>query len=95
MSNDRAFHEAPWSEEDVVLLTLRQQVSWLHEYTCPTDHEIEHATLPIKANLVLIATPRGWYCPICRYRQSWCHAADLEMMRKLIADTRARYSIAA
>jgi hypothetical protein len=87
MNNER-FLKAPWTSEEVVLLNVRQQVSWLHEYQCTGDCTLRHESLPIIAKLALIATTDGWYCPLCQYRQNWAHRSDLDLVRHILKEAR-------
>jgi len=54
---------APWSEQQVKRLTVRQQREGAHPYTCECGH-------------TLLPTEDGWYCLPCNYRQNWCLSAD-------------------
>lgn len=56
--------EAPWTAEQVTKLNEWQACGWVHEFTCPTAHPEGRA---------LLATPSGWVCLRCGYRQYWAH----------------------
>lgn len=56
-------NKAPWTDEEVIALTLRQQNPTMHEYTC-------------ECGKILIPTTNGWICSECDYTQDWCHAFD-------------------
>lgn len=47
----------------------------MHEFTCGNDHGGERT---------LITTNDGWICPICDYKQDWCHAFMID--NKVIKD---------
>lgn len=55
---------APWTDEQVAALELRQDNEMLHEYTCECGHQ-------------LIPSNKGWWCEECPYTQDWAHAYDL------------------
>jgi hypothetical protein len=59
------FTFAPWTPEQVAKLNEWQACGWVHEFTCANEHGQGHETL--------IATPDGWVCPSCAYRQTWAH----------------------
>ncbi len=61
-------NKAPWTQEQVELLKLRQ-VNGFHEYTCVCSK-------------TLIPTLLGWVCS-CGYTQNWCHDADLKTKKKI------------
>lgn len=56
----------PWTNEQVDNLNAFQHAGWVHHYTCGNDAHTDHVDL--------IATPDGWICPECDYRQGWAHA---------------------
>ena len=60
--------EAPWTQEQVDALNRWQQAGFVHEFTCPSDHP----------DRTLLATPEGWACQQCTYRQNWAHRFMLE-----------------
>lgn len=55
---------APWTPEQVDSLNAYQTSGAFHPYTCVT-----HSDEP------LVATPAGWTCPCCSYRQDWALAS--------------------
>lgn len=57
---------APWTADQVVTLNARQSDPTRHPYTCGAD--IAHRPL--------VATPAGWACADCDYRQGWAHGFD-------------------
>ena len=57
---------APWSEEQVLLLNKYQNEGLFHPYTCGNCREI------------LIATKDGWICNKCDYKQNWCLGSTIE-----------------
>lgn len=57
---------APWTQEQIDALNERQRDESLHPYTCGND----------SMHRLLMATPDGWVCPDCDYRQRWAHEAD-------------------
>lgn len=61
--------EAPWTEAQCAKLNEFQDCPWVHEFTCGTKQK--HAP---DASTKLVATPIGWACPSCDYRQSWAHS---------------------
>lgn len=61
--------KAPWTSSEVAALNRYQTCGFVHEFTCGGDHA---------GNRVLLATPEGWRCPTCDYRQDWAHSAMLE-----------------
>lgn len=60
---------APWTDKQVKALNRFQHAGFVHPFTCPHDH----------ANRELVATPEGWVCLTCGYRQDWAHDYMLEM----------------
>ena len=65
---DRGISRAPWSQEEVESLTLRQKEIRLHPYTCGNDSR----------HTLLVPTNLGWMCTDCDYTQDWAHKADTE-----------------
>ena len=55
---------APWTDEEVENLNRWQAAGYVHELTCPNEHE---------GSRVLIADSAGWYCGGCEYTQTWAH----------------------
>ena len=72
---------APWPEDLVDRLNAAQQDGRYHPYTCDGDDDGPRADARHKAYAAehggdwgqLIATTEGWVCPVCTYRQDWCH----------------------
>lgn len=71
---------APWTLEQVEALNFYQRAGVFHPYTCGTKEK--HAP---GAEENLLATPSGWVCPSCNYRQNWAHgfSADWEAVKKV------------
>jgi hypothetical protein len=57
--------KAPWTIDQVLALNAYQRLGYVHEFTCPENHE--------RKSRVLVAKPDGWHCPTCDYRQDWAH----------------------
>lgn len=55
---------APWTAEQVEALNEFQRLGYMHEFTCPNNHQSDR---------VLVAHPHGWQCPSCDYVQDWAH----------------------
>lgn len=64
-----AISHAPWSEEQVENLALRQEGP-LHPYT--HSHGLD--------SIELVPTRDGWVCggTDCQYTQDWAHEVDVE-----------------
>ena len=60
---------APWPPEFVDLLNAWQACGWTHPYTCP-NRDAGHPRTDWSG---LVATPDGWICRECDYRQDWAH----------------------
>jgi hypothetical protein len=54
---------AAWNEDRCFQLNAQQHDRSLHPYTCGNDSR----------HRPLIATPHGWRCADCDYRQDWAH----------------------
>jgi hypothetical protein len=54
--------KAPWSDKQVSELCRWQVNRSIHPFTCA---RCSHS--------ILIPTNDGWRCPLCDYRQDWCH----------------------
>ncbi len=69
---------APFTPEQVDLLTRFQTGGWFHPFTC--GRRSEHR----ENEGILIATIEGWRCPVesCTYEQDWAHwfMADKEFV---------------
>lgn len=55
---------APFTDDQVASLNVYQADRVAHPFTCGGAECRE----------VLRATPRGWVCPGCDYRQEWAHS---------------------
>lgn len=53
--------DAPWTDEQVRDLNEFQACGYVHPFTCDGDHP----------DRTLVATPEGWKCRHCDYRQPW------------------------
>jgi hypothetical protein len=76
--------EKPWTQEQADALNHFQQFGRMHPFTCGSGNRIDAAHLDREG--VLFATPNGWICPYCDYRQNWAH--DF-MFHKTAAEIRA------
>jgi hypothetical protein len=69
--------DAPWTVEQTVALNAWQRAGRVHPFTCGGDRmdnaHIRYAAAHGGDNGQLIATPNGWSCPVCSYRQTWAH----------------------
>lgn len=59
--------KAPFTPEQVRLLNQYQERGYFHPFTCRTD---QHVGRPL-GRPALIATGKGWTCPLCDYTQDW------------------------
>lgn len=59
--------KAPWTDEQVAALNRWQHYGFVHEFTCPNDHDA-----------VLVAHNSGWICPLCDYTQDWAFETMFE-----------------
>jgi hypothetical protein len=58
---------APWTTGEVASLNAYQAAGVMHSFTCGKDEcRASHRD-------VLLATPSGWVCRHCGYRQCWAH----------------------
>lgn len=53
----------PWTDEQVAALNAFQHDGRFHPFTCGNNSN----------HPVLVATPTGWICSACDYRQKWAH----------------------
>jgi len=60
---------APWGPDLVARLNAYQQSGEFHPYTCGGKRKDANH---LDGEGILVATPDGWVCPYCGYRQSWC-----------------------
>jgi hypothetical protein len=67
---DAKMKKAPWTEEEVCKLNEFQKDGRFHPFTCGGDRRDENH---LDGEGVLVATPNGWMCPYCDYKQDWCH----------------------
>lgn len=69
--------EAPWTLEQTVALNAWQRNERVHPFTCGGDRadnaHIRYAAAHGGDNGQLMATPNGWFCPVCNYTQNWAH----------------------
>jgi len=67
----------PWTQEQVDRLNAYQHSGRFHPFTCGNDRGDEaHRSYAEERGEdwgLLIATPEGWKCPVCDYRQDWAH----------------------
>jgi hypothetical protein len=72
----------PWTEEQCARLNEWQNCGWVHPFTCKGQRsDRPHADYARAHNQdlgQLVATPQGWVCPVCGYRQSWAHVFMFE-----------------
>lgn len=69
---------APWSPEQVDALNRWQNNGHVHPFTCGSGRRMDAAHRSYQAEFggdhgQLVATPDGWKCPACDYRQNWAH----------------------
>jgi len=57
---------APWTDEQVYRLEVRQSIDYMHPYTC------------VCGGGDLTPTMNGWVCKFCDYTQDWCLKSDVE-----------------
>lgn len=66
-----------WTDEQVASLNAYQESRRRHPFTCggnrSDDAHRQQAEEDGADMGVLIATKRGWICPVCDYRQFWAH----------------------
>ena len=55
---------APWSDRQVAALNRWQEAGFVHPFTCHDVHDGDRN---------LVATPDGWVCRHCNYKQDWAH----------------------
>lgn len=60
---------SPWTADLVADLNVFQHDGRFHPYTCGSGNRKDAAHLDREG--VLLATPNGWVCPFCDYRQKW------------------------
>lgn len=69
---------APWTKDQVDALNHYQRLGDFHPFTCGGDRGDEaHRSFAQESGDrdwgLLVATPGGWICPVCDYRQDWAH----------------------
>jgi len=62
--------KAPFTPEQVVALNRFQQCGRFHPFTCGGNRK---DAAHLDGEGVLVATPEGWRCPYCDYKQDWAH----------------------
>ena len=82
--------QAPWTPEQVEALNKWQREGPFHPFTCGGDRGDEAHRKYAEQNNdpdfgLLVATPEGWKCPVCDYKQDWAH--DFMMTPFEIVDT--------
>ncbi len=60
---------APWTQEQVDALNRYQQEGKFHPFTCGSGRRTDEHHLDGEG--ILVATPQGWKCPYCDYKQDW------------------------
>lgn len=69
--------DAPWTPEQAAALNRWQRDDRVHSFTCGGDRaDNAHVAYSIAHGGdygQLVATPNGWFCPVCSYRQTWAH----------------------
>jgi hypothetical protein len=68
---------APWDKQQVKGLNAWQQCDWVHPFTCSNRNDDAHHKYAEEHHEgdhgILIATEKGWVCPVCDYTQNWAH----------------------
>jgi hypothetical protein len=65
--------KAPWTPEQVDGLNRYQSLrGFYHPYTCGSGRRTDAQHTDGEG--VLKATPDGWVCPYCNYKQNWANA---------------------
>lgn len=68
---------APWTVEQTAALNAWQTNGRFHPFTCGNDRGDAKHRAYAEAHGgdlgQLMATPNGWFCPACDYRQDWAH----------------------
>ena len=76
----------PWTQSQVDALNAFQIRRQLHPFTCGSGNRTDAAHLDGEG--LLVATPNGWICPYCDYRQDWAHPFMLTPASTMAADER-------
>ena len=61
---------APFTSEQVEALNRYQNSGEFHPFTCGGNRTDEKH---LDGEGILVATPDGWVCPYCEYKQNWTH----------------------
>lgn len=68
---------APFTPQAVMALNRWQECTWTHPFTCGDRNTPEHHAYAEAHRQhdhgILVATRRGWVCPVCGYAQDWAH----------------------
>ncbi len=64
-----------WTQEYIDALNAHQRNEQFHPYTCGSGRRTDKDHLDGEG--VLVATPEGWKCPYCDYKQDWAHGVIL------------------
>ena len=65
--------ESPWTQQQVERANAWQAAANFHPYTCGQRSERP----PHVGESELVATPDGWVCRFCDYKQGWAHSFTL------------------
>jgi hypothetical protein len=69
---------APFSADTIAKLNAWQQSGMFHPFTCGGDRSDAAHQAYAKEHGgdlgQLVATPNGWICPVCGYKQNWAHS---------------------
>lgn len=68
----------PWTQDQVDALNRHQATGPFHPYTCPNRNDGRHQDRGVDLG-ALVATPSGWICSDCTYRQDWAHAFSVTL----------------
>jgi hypothetical protein len=75
MSEPQDHLPAPWTPEQIKNLNDYQHCGVMHPYTCggnrSDEAHVKYAKEHHEDEGTLIATSRGWKCPVCDYKQEW------------------------
>lgn len=70
-----AIVRAPWTDEQVAALNRWQKSGVVHPFTCGNRDKSGHGwDREVGDYGVLEATPGGWVCRACGYRQPWAQS---------------------
>jgi len=80
---------APWAPQVVAALNRYQHAQVFIPYTCGGQRgdgaHAAHARAYGQDMGLLQATPDGWVCPVCDYRQDWAHVWSAADMSKMVS----------